>query len=219
MGRITKFLATLAVGIGVSFGAQAGTITQYLDIYTLGGSPGFQVGTVTVTDVAGGVSVNVSLVNGYKFVNTGGPHDPFAFNVSPQITTTATYTSISPVIATALVGANNQPFGAFSNGIQCTSCQNGAPGAFNGPLTFNLIGTGISTAIFGNNSLGYMFAADVLNVATGATGAVAGSPTSSGCIPGTPGCTVVPEPASMAILGTGLLALGAVVRRRRRRTA
>src|SRR6266446_2380644 len=43
-------------------------------------------GTVTVTDIVGGVTVDVTLSSGEKFVNTGGPHTPFAYNLNLQPT-------------------------------------------------------------------------------------------------------------------------------------
>ena len=164
------------------------------------------LGTVTVTDLnGGGVSVNVTLLSGYKFVETGGPHTAFAFNLNKA---PGAITNILPAVYTVAAGAQQAtPYGSFSVGLECTSCKNGGSGAVAGPLSFNV--ANVSTANFVANSLGYTFGADLINIANGATGSVAN---------GTTPPVAVPEPASIALFGAGLLGL-CVARRRRRNQA
>jgi hypothetical protein len=157
-------------------------------------------GTVTVTDVLGGVTVDVTLSAGEKFVNTGGPHTPFAFNLNLQPTT---FGAITPAGFSYQTPAADTPWGTFTNGIAITSGVNGAAGALSGPLDFSL--GGITTLNFVNNSLGHIFAADILIVATGATGAVTG--------PG--GMSSVPEPSTWAMMILGFLGVGFVAYRRK----
>jgi len=155
-------------------------------------------GTVTVTDIVGGVTVDVTLSSGAKFVNTGGPHTPFAYNLNLQPTSFTGLTSGFFFQAPA----NDTPWGSFTNGIGITG-GNGAANALAGPLDFTL--GGITTANFVNNTLGHIFAADILIVSTGATGAVTG--------PG--GVSSVPEPSTWAMMILGFMGVGFMACRRK----
>jgi hypothetical protein len=157
-------------------------------------------GTVTVTDISGGVTVDVSLATGVNFVNTGGPHTPFVFNVNTQL---FTYTSGPNSPFTQPGGTQDTPWGTFSNGVNMTGA-NGAPGSNHGPLDFTLTGT-ISTANFVNNTDGHIFAADILVVATGKTGAVTGPASISS----------VPEASTWAMMILGFMGVGFMAYRRK----
>ena len=61
------------------------------------GLPAGTLGTVTVTDIAGGVTIDVSLISGVNFVNTGGPHTPFTYNLDGSPTPTG-FTFALPLI-------------------------------------------------------------------------------------------------------------------------
>src|SRR4029077_15378240 len=68
--------------------AQASVVTSNLDIFSSSAGiavPNTILGVVTGTDIAGGVTVDVTMKNGAEFVNTGG-HTTFAFNLSPSST-------------------------------------------------------------------------------------------------------------------------------------
>ncbi|HTJ63783.1 MAG TPA: PEP-CTERM sorting domain-containing protein [Alphaproteobacteria bacterium] len=169
-------------------------------------------GYVTLHQVdASTVSVTVSLSQDVgldtDFVNTGNGfnHEPFAFNVDKLVTVTGIsnpYFIVGPS-PDAISG-----LGTFSNTIACASnCPPGASGAdlLGDSLIFTTSdGSSLSISDFVANSKGYFFAADVIGP-SGNTGEVAAN--------GAPIITNgsdVPEPTSIALLGSSLIALGAV---------
>jgi hypothetical protein len=157
-------------------------------------------GTVTVTNAGTGVTVDVALISGLElFVNTGGPHTPFAFNLNVVPTS---FGAITPNSFFYQAPAADTPWGVFTNGLGLTT-QNGAPGGVAGPIDFTL--GGVQEANFVNNALGHIFAADILVIATGATGAVTGSG----------GMSSVPEPSTWAMMILGFLGVGFMAYRRK----
>lgn len=170
-------------------------------------------GTVTLAqDGLNAVDVTVSLAAGYKFVETGGPHDAFTFNldnlssytVSDIVATAAAGTAAGKVRPYLALGSGSNPaFGSFSGKLQCDGCGNGGSKAFATGLSFTINGTGITESSFAANAAHYVFSADVLRIATGATGAV-------GAI-----ATAVPESETYVLMLAGLAAMGFVARRRK----
>lgn len=200
-------IGTLAL-FGFAGQANASVLTFNLDQISSNtiGTNGTSLGTVTVTDISGGVTVDVTFnPTTTLFVNSGGPHTPFAFNLNTTITTSQiidiTYGG-SGVTLTAAGSSDDTPYGTFSNGID-GSMQNGGGHGIPGPLDFTI--TGITTANFATNSLGYTFGADVLGP-NGGTGSIAS---------GDPVVTAIPEPSTWAMMMLGFFGLGFLAYRRR----
>jgi len=197
--------------------AQASVVTSNLDIFSTSAGiavPNTILGVVTVTDIAGGVTVDVTMKNGAEFVNTGG-HTTFAFNLSPS-STLINVSQISGLTSgftfqTPVPGSYADPaFGPFLYGIECTSgCPNGGTSPpvppSSGPLDFTI--TGVSTTNFLNVN-GYVFAADLIGP-LGGTGAVAGDPLVRG----------VPEPSTWAMMILGFMGVGLMAYRRKTQTS
>jgi hypothetical protein len=186
--------------------SQAAVYTSNLDLFATnaGIAPaGTILGVVTITDVTGGVTVDVKLQNGAEFVNTGG-HTTFAFNLNP----TSLLTNISQIsgltsgftFQTPVPGSYADPsFGPFSYGIECTTgCPNGGTNPpvppSSGPLDFKI--SGVTTSDF-TAVTGFVFASDLIGP-SGGTGAVAGDPLVAS----------VPEPSTWAMMILGFLGVG-----------
>jgi hypothetical protein len=172
-------------------------------------------GTVTLTqDGANQVDVSVSLIAGARFVDTGGPHTSFVYNLNVGGVTISDLTSGFSAIPGPL---SNTPFGSFSNGITSDCCGSQGNNSHSSPLNFSVNRAGgISIANFilsgsdGNGHPGgYLFSADILF--NGFTGNVA-----SGLPPIT---RSIPEPETYAMLLAGLGLMGFVARRRQRQLA
>ena len=213
--RLPKLLCGVAgLGLLAMVGqAQATVVTSNLDIFDPTKSiaaPGTILGVVTVTDIVGGVTVDVTMQNGAEFVNTGG-HTTFAFNLTPS-SALINISQISGLTSgftfqTPVPGSYADPaFGPFLYGIECTSgCPNGGTSPpvppSSGPLDFTI--TGVSTTNFLNIS-GYVFAADLIGP-LGGTGAIAGDPL----------VTAVPEASTWAMMILGFMGVGFLAYRRK----
>src|SRR3569833_1302112 len=110
-----------ATVMGLSTAAFAGPIWVFS---ASTGSQPADVGVITLTqNTANSVDVSVDLKNGYGFVNTGGSHTPFAFNLagtgalSISFTTPAggqyTHGSVTETLSLNTAGGSNTPYGDF----------------------------------------------------------------------------------------------------------
>jgi PEP-CTERM motif len=175
--------------------SQAAVLTIDLDNYAsaVDTTPGVLMGTMTVTDAAGGVDVKVSLDAATFFAVTGG-HITIGWNVSPATAATM----IAPTTPTYTAETNISPpgcevsCGSFTNGLQGT--WHGTDNSFDGPVTFFL--AGITTADFKSNSAGFMGAIDALG--PNGTGEIAGAGT----------IATIPEPSTWAMMLLGFAGLG-----------
>jgi hypothetical protein len=162
-------------------------------------------GTVVLQQVgANTVKVTVNLSTGYSLIETG--LNTFVFDVAGS----ATIAGLTSGYAAAMPapGVYHQDgFGDFPYAIECTGCGNGGSAPLGSTLTFTVTETGLTPAGFISNGTTKgtpaVFSADVL-APNGNTGPVGTD------IPN----AQAPEPASMALFGTGLLAIGAFVRKR-----
>ena len=207
--KLTVALVTATMLIATR--ANATSVTFHLDQGATG--PLGNAGTVTIDDTLSGpntVNVLVTLNPGYDFVKTGAG-DALAFNLlgDPAIG----IGSITSGFAIGPAPVNESPFGTFNYSVSCTTgCGNGGSNPNPGPLSFDVLLTGITLNQFVGNAKGYYFASDLIGpgpegrLRTGNVGAL-GSQNTTQIDP-------VPEPASLTLLGTGLMFVGSRLRRR-----
>jgi hypothetical protein len=184
-------------------------------------TPGTIFGTVSLTQSGTSVNFDVVLLNGSRFVETGaGGGSLFLFNDSIAGSTvtgiTATLNGGNVAIPGGLTGLTNQSpimadgTGTFTAAIQCTDgsqCNGGSTPNIN-DLHFTVTNATLAQ-LETANSLGNIFVADILCGAS-----VTGCAGFTGPVDVNTGTTNVPEGATVAFLGTGLVALGFVARRR-----
>lgn len=196
------------------------TFTMNVDGCSAGCGGTVPYATVTLTQEGSNVLVTEILNPTYTkgFVATGAGQS-LEFNITgdPSITIIANPgltsgftigTGTSPgVFEVGPASAHASTFGIFDYSVSCmvpSGCGHGASNPDMGPLSF--VVEGVTIADFTANGGGFFFASDLQGV-NGNTGDIAN----------TAGAAVVtPEPTSMLLFGSGLLALGAVLRRRKR---
>jgi hypothetical protein len=205
-----KILGLLVVALlAVAPAANASSIYDLNIDHCTGGCGTGPYVQVTLTQLTDAVKVDAVLENdAVKFVHTGFDAT-FAFNLAgfPAVTITDITSGWSAVLPTQGNDIHMDGFGYFDYGVDYTGGHggNGTPN----PLSFTVNGTGLTVADFEtlstNGAPSVFFAADVLS-ANGNTGPVGG------------GSEVpqVPEPASMLLLGTGLLGSGYFARKRKK---
>ena len=197
-------LLVMVAGAFIATPARADLFSLTDDHCTGGCLPPSPGGTITVTqNGTNDVLVVVNLDPLLKFVNTG-LDDTFDFNISGEPTISISFnTSGFALNGTGAAGDHHMDgLGHFDYSLDCTGCGSGGSGPLAGPLSFDVIATGLVVADF--NSTGAhgsldAFGADLINTSTGNTGAVGSS--GGGTI------SSVPEPLSSALVGTGLISL------------
>jgi PEP-CTERM motif-containing protein len=236
--RILSAVGLVAgLALGVATPASATTIDYFLTVDGCSSGCGASnYGTVQISDIAGGVSVSVTLAPGIEFVNTGAlDGEAFVFSLTghPDITitnlTTADFsvgdsTGSSPPDISA-----GGTFGSFDYGITCSGCGTGGSDPKAGPISFDI--SGVTTSMFtdglkNGTETGIFFVVDIINTntlvcnadnvcvnPTGRVGAPGGNIVE--CLPGIE-CVVTPEPITLSLFGAGLLGAVAITRRRRK---
>jgi hypothetical protein len=176
---------------------------QFTDDHCTGGcgltSP---AGSVTLTDASPGdgiVTVQVTLPSGFNF--QGGNSSVLTglvFNSTVALTS-SNISNVSSGLFQFTTGPLHQDgFGDFQYGFDCTGCTSGSRSNPTS-LSFTVTATGLTISSFHTlGSANTYFSAEVIG-STGNTGPIGTAP--------------VPEPASMMLFGSGLLALGGFMRR------
>jgi PEP-CTERM motif len=201
--RVALVLALVTVGFMVTAStAQAVVLNLTSDHCTGGcGAAGTIFGTVTLVQNGTTVDVTVHLNTGFAFANTGAvDNQAFKFNGATS-GVTVNQTVPGQTLAFDTGAFNGDGTGTFTSGIACTTCGGGLSSAFTNDIVFHVANATIAQLTV-PNAAGNTFVADIGNLATGNTGPV-------DCCGQN-----VPEPTTLALLGTGLVGLGFAARRR-----
>jgi hypothetical protein len=206
----------LAAPVSTALASPIGTTETFSS--SVGTQPS-NAGTITLTQIsANAVQIFADLGASYGFINTGGPHTPFAFqlnvsgglSISSWATPTNGITAASNVFSLNTAGGSATPYGTYNTALDYSG-GNGSSRGYFGDLKFIVTrAAGLDLTNFVSNGTAF-FTADLSD----------GRNTGSQAWVAAPLVTVtnVPEPLTLSLLAAGLLGAGALRRRQRKAKA
>jgi len=201
--KVRAFLIGLAIVAGVMVAAPAADalVVDFTSDHCTGGCGTPPFGTVTLLQNGGTVDVTVHLNSPNQFVKTGSVDFlAFKFNAVDVVLGDITVDAHAPALTAVTGDFHGDGTGNFAFGISCPSCGGGASTPFSNDIVFHFANAVIADLTHTNN-LGNAFVADIIG-STGNTGPV---DVSQG---GGIGGSLIPEPATLLLLGSGLFGLG-----------
>ena len=185
---------------------------------------GVNCGTISIANISGGVKVNITMTGGYTI--QANANNGFFFNTNLSSLTLSSF-AVTPngsvggtfsgqkftTLGSATASAGNfngGSAGKFAFDIVKFGVPNGQTSI--GSLSFTLTGAGLSASSFVGNNKGNILGVHYCSPLNGQSNFNCPSPT--GFATNGPPVTTVPEPGTLGLLGTGLVGLAGVVRRK-----
>lgn len=188
---------------------------------------GVNCGKISISNISGGVAVSITMTGGYTiqananngfFFNTSlGSLTLNSFAVTPNGSVGGTFsgqkfTALGSAIANA-GNFNGGSGGKFSYNIVKFGVPNGQTSI--GSLSFVLLGNGLSASSFVGNNKGNILGVHYCSPLNGQSNFNCPSPT--GFATNGPSVTTVPEPDTLSLLGTGIIGVAGMLRRKFKR--